>query len=82
MSESDREESANIEEVMASIRKAIEEEAGEEAEGQAHSPLEPHVRAPQEGRTDADSGVIHLTRMVTSDGEVGRACRTAARSRP
>lgn len=57
MSESDR-ENASIEDVMSSIRKAIEAEAEGESAGTPGDPP----------RTS--DGVIHLTQMVTRGGEV------------
>ena len=60
MSESDREQSGNIEDVMKSIRKAIEAEA----EGRVQT--EPAAEPLRGGEAD----VVHLTQMVTSDGEV------------
>ena len=59
MSESDREDSGSIENVMKSIRRAIEAEA--EAPDAAEAPV---------AQTSGDSDVIHLTQMVTSDGQV------------
>ena len=61
MSESQRQEEASMEEVLASIRRAIEAEA----EGRPESAGEPLQEPPR----DRDN-VIQLTQMVTPDGKV------------
>ena len=61
MSESQRKEESSMEEVLASIRRAIEEEA----EGRAA----PSDELPQDPPRDRDN-VIQLTQMVTPDGKV------------
>ena len=69
MAESDRQEPASVEDVMASIRQAIEAETkgGSSSPPEEGGPASSAVPepAPQEGEA-----VIHLTQMVTKSGDV------------